>query len=123
MNVKVTMNNQALQKVTAEVKRAVEKTAEALLTDIIQEQYIPMDTGNLQNISTQIDRANINIGQISIYHMTPYAARVYFDPSINFQKTHNANARGEWWEPYIKGKKKKLATDFFAYILQREIGM
>lgn len=102
------------------IARALEKTAEAAHTEVIQSQVIPFDTGNLQNESTFVDITQSHQGQVSIVHSTPYARRLYFHPEYHFSTTENPNARGEWWEPWIQGDKKDFISDTFKHFLEQE---
>lgn len=118
MNVKVTYNSQAIKGLEKKIPNALIKTADAIKTDIMMSQTMPFDSGNLQNRSTSVDTSDINSGKVRIVSDTPYARRLYFHPEYNFQKTHNPNAGGEWFEPYINGTKKDYAQKVFTRFLK-----
>lgn len=82
---------------------ALEQTAEALHTEVVQEQVIPFDTGNLQNESTFVDCSESSRGKVSLVSSTPYARRLYFHPEYHFSKDENPSARGEWYEDWLPG--------------------
>lgn len=82
---------------------ALEQTAEALHTEVVQAQVMPRDTGNLQNEATFVDYSESSKGKVSIVSSTPYARRLYFHPEYHFNKDKNPNARGEWYEDWLPG--------------------
>lgn len=98
---------------------ALEQTAEALHTEVIQAQVIPRDTGNLQNESTFVDYTNASKGKVSLVSTTPYARRMYFHPEYKFSKDENPNARGKWYEPWISGKEKDFCRNTFKKLYKR----
>lgn len=104
----------AIKKLTDAQVKALEMTAEALHTDVVQAQVMPRDTGHLQNESTFVDYAQSKSGTVTLVSQTPYARRVYFHPEINFRKTENANAQGKWLEPWIDGNKKDFCQKAFS---------
>lgn len=97
------------------------KTADAMRTDLIQSQTMPMDTGELQNNSTFVDDSKKNSGIVRLVSDTPYARRLYFHPEYNFKKDKNPNAGGQWFEPYIGGAKKDFAKKTFARLMKRSL--
>ena len=86
--------------------QALEMTAEALHTEVVQAQVMPRDTGHLQNDSTFVDYSQSKSGTVSLVSQTPYARRLYFHPEYNFRTVENPNAQGKWLEPWISGAKK-----------------
>jgi hypothetical protein len=125
MNVtsKVTINTAKLKQLTQAQKISLVQTADALLTDLRDEQYMPFDTGNLQNDSTFVDDSQKDKGRASIVSTTPYARRLYFHPEYNFRQNNNSKAGGKWFEPYISGTKKNFARDTFAKLFKRNGGL
>lgn len=91
--------------------KALETTAEALHTEIVQAQVMPRDTGHMQNESTFVDYSHSRDGAVSIVTQTPYARRMYYHPEYNFQTKENPNAQGEWFEPWINGDQKNWPHD------------
>jgi hypothetical protein len=100
------------QLTSAQIK-ALEMTAEALHTEVVQAQVMPRDTGHLQNESTFVDYSKSKSGLVSLISQTPYARRLYFHPEFNFRKVENPNAQGEWLEPWISGDKKEWCSETF----------
>lgn len=82
---------------------ALEQTAEALHTEVVQAQVMPFDTGNLQNESTFVDTSEASSGKVSLVSSTPYARRLYYHPEYQFQKYENPFAGGKWFEPWLPG--------------------
>ena len=105
MQVKSTikLNMPRINQLTQAAVTALEKTAEALHTEVVQAQVMPFDTGNLQNESTFVDRSESANGKVSIVSSTPYARRLYYHPEYNFQKYENPFAGGKWFDPWLPG--------------------
>lgn len=120
---KVNINNMQLKRLEGAALTALEQTAEALHTEVIQAQVIPRDTGNLQNESTFVDYTNASKGKVSIVSTAPYARRMYFHPEYKFSKEENPNARGKWYEPWISGKEKDFCRDTFKKLYKRAGGV
>ncbi|MBQ8803478.1 MAG: hypothetical protein IJZ53_07595 [Tyzzerella sp.] len=103
---------------------ALEQTAEALHTEVVQAQVMPFDTGNLQNESTFVDNSNSTFGMARIISATPYARRLYFHPEYDYQKWENAFAGGEWYEPWLKGGLyEDFAQEAYAKLYRRIAGL
>lgn len=123
MKVKVTgkINHQGNEYVKKIMKEALVETADALKSDLQQSQTMPFDTGELQNRSTFVDESKKNSGVVTIVSDTPYARRMYFHPEYNFQKVHNKNAGGLWFESYINGEKKDWTSKTFTKIMKGKL--
>lgn len=113
MKVQVDMNKGRVKALTSYTRKAVGMTAEQLRTEVIMANVIPLDEGTLQNVQTFIDTKALDKGEVQIVHDTPYAARLYHHPEYDFDQSLNAHARGEWWEPWLTGNKKKRASELF----------
>jgi len=112
--VRIIINYANVKKLTENGKRALLKTADATLTDIIQSQVIPFDQGTMQNDQTFVDSSDIDKGSVSIVTSAPQAKRLYFHPEYNFQTVNNPNAKGKWLEEWIEGDFcKKLFSRFY----------
>lgn len=117
---KLKLNNTRIQQIEKAKKKALYETMDALKTDVVQSQVMPFDTGTMQNESTFV--ATSQNGKVaSLITRTPYAARLYYHPEYNFQKTNNPNAQGQWLEDYISGSKKDFCQDKFAEFFKKEI--
>ena len=103
---------------------ALEQTAEALHTEVVQAQIMPRDTGAMQNENTFVDNSNSANGSVSIVTATPYARRLYFHPEYRFQKHENPNAKGKWYEDYVPdGKYEDFAQKAFKELYRRIAGL
>lgn len=124
----VKMNFPKIRQLTQAQVAALEQTAEALHTEVVQAQVVPFDTGNLQNESTFVDYSESSNGKVSLVHSTPYARRLYFHPEYHFSKEENPNAKGKWLEdwadpPEGNGKKTQWAVDTYKKIYRRLTGV
>lgn len=117
----VTLNTRRIRQLTDAQIKALEQTAEALHTDVVQAQVMPRDTGHLQDDSTFVDYSNSKNGTVSLVSQTPYARRLYFHPEYDFQTKENPNAQGRWLESWISGDKKDFCKDTFK-ALYKQIG-
>jgi hypothetical protein len=118
----VKMNFPRINQLTEAAVTALEQTAEALHTEVVQAQVMPRDTGVMQNESTFVDCSNSEKGKVSIVTSTPYARRLYFHPEYDFQKTENPNAKGHWYEDWEEnGSKADFAQNEFKK-LYKQIG-
>ena len=119
----VRINTAKLKHISQAQAKALAETAEALHTEIVQAQVMPRDTGNLQNESTFVDDSRIGKGTASIVSNTPYARRLYYHPEYDFSTEENPNARGKWFEPWMKGgEHENFVGKAYKEFLKREIG-
>ena len=106
VNSTINLNLQKIRESTEAQVTALEQTAEALHTEVVQAQVFPRDTGNLQNESTFVDASESKQGKVSIVSTTPYARRLYFHPEYHFHTDENPNAKGKWYEDWLPGGKE-----------------
>lgn len=99
----VKMNFPRIKQLTQAAVTALEMTAEALHTEVVQARVMPFETGNLQNESTFVDCSESKQGKVTLVSSTPYARRLYYHPEYNFQTDENPFAGGEWYEPWLPG--------------------
>lgn len=103
---------------------ALEQTAEAIHTDLVQSQTMPFRQGTLQNDSTFVDASGKARGHVELASSTPYARRLYFHPEYQFSKAENPNAGGAWFAPYAPGgEKEDYAAKTFRQLYRREAGL
>ena len=120
----IKINTQRLRELSQAQVTALEKTAEALHTEVVQAQVMPFDTGNLQNDNTFVDYTYSKAGRARIVSTTPYARRLYFHPEYNFQTYENPFAGGEWFNPWIPGGfYEDFAQKAFKKLYRRESGV
>ena len=110
----VKMNFPRIRQLTQAAVAALELTAEALHTEVVQAQVFPFDTGNLQNESTFVDTSESAKGKVTLVSSTPYARRLYYHPEFHFQQEENPIARGELYEDWLPGwSEENFAVDAF----------
>lgn len=121
---KVRMNMPAIKALTKAQNLALEQTAEALHTEVVQAQVVPRDTGNLQNEAFFVDASKLPSGKVSLVHSTPYARRLYFHPEYHFSKDENPNAKGKWFNDWMPGgAKSDFAIKTYKEIYRRLTGV
>lgn len=121
MKVTSKINRTNLKIMNSLMQKNLIKAVDAMKTDIVQSQVMPFDTGNMQNRSTFIDEKNVKKGYVLLVVDTPYARRLYFHPEYTFKTDKNANAQGEWFEPWISGNKKKFLSMSFARFMRKDL--
>lgn len=134
----VKMNFPRIRQLNAAAVKALEMTAEALHTEVVQAQVMPRDTGAMQGEKTFI-KAGETItatykdgstatntitkaqnGKVSIITASPQARRLYYHPEYHFQKDENPNAGGEWYKDWLPGgKNADFAQKAFNRIYKR----
>ena len=119
----IKLNEAKLKELTRQQYVSLAQTADALITDIRDEQLMPFDTGNLQNDSTFLDDSQKEQGRVSVVSSTPYARRLYYHPEYDFRTTNNRNAGGKWFEPYISGNKSDFIVNAFKDLFKRNGGL
>lgn len=120
----VKMNFPRINQLTQAAVKALEMTAEALHTEVVQAQVFPFDTGNLQNESTFVDCSESSQGKVTLASSTPYARRLYYHPEYHFQTDENPNARGEWYEDWLPGgSQADFAAEAFKKFYRRVGGV
>ena len=85
----VKLNWPRIRQLSEAAVTALEQTAEALHTEVVQAQVMPFDTGHLEEDATFIDYSESANGKVSIVSSTPYARRLYYHPEYHFQKYEN----------------------------------
>lgn len=120
----VKLNMVKIAQLTRTQVTALEQTAEALHTKIVQAQVVPRDTGNLQNESFFVDNSSAENGIASLVHDAPYARRLYFHPELHFSKAENPNARAHWFEDWEQGgSEEQFAINTYKEIYRRLNGL
>lgn len=120
----VKLNMPRIQQLSQAAVIALEQTAEALHTDVIQAQVFPRDTGNLQNESTFVDYSEAESGKVTLVSSTPYARRLYYHPEYHFHRDENPNAKGKWYEDWLPGGTESgFAAKVFAEFYKKAGGL
>lgn len=102
---KIEFDSAFMKKLDQAGVRALEQTAEALHTEVVQAEVVPRKDGALQNESFFVDTSEAEYGHVALVHAEPYARRLYFHPEYHFH--HEA------WEEYVvekNGKKRSFET-------------
>lgn len=133
VNSRIRINQGRMNRLTEEAKTALEQTAEALHTKVVQDGVVPRDKGNLQGEAFFVDSSQVPQGHVRLVHSAPYARRLYYHPEYNFHQepweetvhhrdgstSHlkhdgNPNAKGQWFEDYTAGGRyENFAPDTF----------
>ena len=120
---------------------ALEQTAEALHTEVVQKQVMPRDTGAMQGEKTFIKAGEETVstykdgttatnsitkaknGKVSLVTTSPQVRRLYFHPEYRFKKDENPNAGGKWYQPWIDGEYKDFCQNAYAELYRRIAGL
>ena len=120
----VKLNMARIHELTRASVRALELTAEALHTEVVQAQIMPFDTGHLEEDATFVDYTHSVAGKVSLVSATPYARRLYYHPEYNFQTDENPFASGQWFEPWLPGGiSEDFAPKAFKKFYKKEAGV
>lgn len=120
VNSRVTLNMGRIKQLSRMAVTALEQTAEALHTEVVQAQVMPFETGNLQNESTFVDYSKSKEGKVTLVSSTPYARRLYYHPEYQFSKDENPDAGGEWYKDWLKkGSKADFAKETYKNLYKR----
>lgn len=120
----VKLNLPRIKNLSQSAVTALEQTAEALHTEVVQAQVMPFDKGNLQNESTFVDTSDSQQGKVTLVSSTPYARRLYYHPEYEFQTKENPGAGGEWYKDWLPGgSRKDFAKKVFQQIYKRVGGV
>ena len=132
-SVKVKINREAMAQLNKAKERALELTAEAMLSDIKSRAVVPKDIGDLEQ-SGIVDKGQISTKFIAaIVFDTLYARRWYYNLSFvdkngkehqpaTFQRTKNHDAQDHWMDYYLDGDGLQWVQETFAKFLKQESG-
>lgn len=116
------INVGGLKSLDKKVQQALEKTGEALHTEIITAQVMPFNEGDMQNFNTFVDSSKSSKGVVRLITTSPQARRLYFHPEYDFQTMKNPNAKGKWYEDWLPGgKEEKFVQNAFSSFLKRRL--
>lgn len=118
MGARFVPNPMGIASVKRKILIAAEQTAYAIKADVQNEEVVPKEVGTLEGTS-YIDRTKRSKGRFSLVYSTPYARRLYWHPEYDFRLDKNANARGEWLEPWMDGEFARAA---FRTLMLRQMG-
>ena len=132
-SVKVKINRDAIARLNKAKERALELTAEAMLSDIKSRAVVPKDIGDLEQ-SGIVDKGQISTKFIAaIVFDTLYARRWYYNLSFvdkngkehqpaTFQRTKNHDAQDHWMDYYLDGDGLQWVIDTYCKFLKQESG-
>lgn len=123
MGYTVKIDRAKLRRLSRAAITALEETAEALHTEVVQAQVMPFNIGAMQNESTFVDTADSASGTVSLVTSAPYARRLYYHPEYNFHTSENPHAQGKWLEPWIDGDKKDFCAKAFKKLYRGGAGL
>lgn len=106
VKVKVELYSQKIKQIDDAWTKALERTAEAVLSDIIASQVVPFDVGTLEGSGYVMADGHLAY----IVFDTPYARRLYFHPEYDFRQDKNPNAQGRWMDDYQIGYPKEAVV-------------
>ena len=113
IRVSVKIDNTKINKLIEVHKKALEMTADAVLSDIKTSAVVPKDTSMLED-SAFVDKSELMNSIARIVFDTPYARRLYWQPEYNFRHDKNPNAKGKWMDDYLYGEKKEFIKDTYS---------
>lgn len=113
IRVSVKIDNTKINKLIEVHKKALEMTADAVLSDIKTSAVVPKDTSMLED-SAFVDKSELMNSIARIVFDTPYARRLYWHPEYNFRHDKNPNAKGKWMDDYLYGEKKEFIKDTYS---------
>lgn len=139
----VRLNMEKLRGLDKATVTALEQTAEALHTEVLQAQVVPRKDGALQGESFFVDTTDSVSGCVRLVHAEPYARRLYFHPEYDFHKEPweevwtdrngkkhrlkhegNPNAKGFWFADWEEGGKQAyFCQETFKKIYKRLVGL
>ena len=117
VRVNIELNNAKINILIEAHKKALEMTADAVLSDIKTSAVVPKDTSTLED-SAFVDRSELTNCIMRIVFDTPYARRLYWHPEYNFRTDKNVNAQGKWMDAYINGEKDDFIKNAYSRFLK-----
>lgn len=102
----VHMNFGRIKELNQAAIKALEQTAEAVHTEVVQAQVMPRDEGTLQGVKTFVDYSESKRGRAVLAFEGPYARRLYYHPEYDFSKAENPHAKGAWMKDWMPGGAK-----------------
>ena len=142
VNSTVRMNFPKITQLTQAQVTALEQTAEAVHSEVVQAQVVPRDTGAMQGENTFIKAGETTTatykdgstatnsvtkerdGKASIVTASPQVRRLYYHPEYHVSKDENPNAKGHWFEDWEEGgKHAEFAINTYKEIDRRWTGL
>ncbi len=145
MAVEIKLNQDVIDQIGQAAQDAAMETMEALHTEVVTAQVMPMKDGTLQNTLTSVQPLEQGKTGARLYADGPYARFLYHgrlmvgdetdspfaaagetkhtvDVMLNYNCAKNANARAFWWEPWTPGgEHEKFLPETFAKMLKERM--
>lgn len=129
-NVKIEMNQFVMNSLKEAADRALELTAQAILSDLTSRKVIPKSKNDLERSHFV---AKVDQMAYEIVSSSSYARRWYFNLPIDdklgrhyepatFQKTENPNAQDHWMDYYLDGEGKEWVINTYMDFWKQESG-
>lgn len=116
----IELNVGVIESISESAFRALKKTGDALLTEVVNAQVMPFRKGTMQNDNTYVDEDSA-AGTVRIVTDAPQAEHLYIHPEFHFSHDDNPNARGEWLQPWIDGESADRPAEIFSAMLREEM--
>lgn len=108
----ITINKSAIQAINKAIQKSALETGELLRQEVVNAAVMPFENGDMQNNQTYVDQSEEGAKIVTrLITGSPQARRLYFNPQYNFRTDKNANAGGEWLDPWLNGDKKEFAKE------------
>lgn len=122
-NVKVKVNQEVVKKLNDAADRAMDLTAQAIITDIVTRGAVPKDIGTLERGSDEwksgyVEKVNYMV--YKIMYNTPYARRWYFN--LDGVKFKRPTSMDHWMDYYLDGEGKDWVIEKFVEFWKQESG-
>lgn len=116
----IELNIGVIESISEAAFRALQKTGDALRTEVVDAKVMPYNNGTMQNDNTYVE-SDPAAGTVRIVTDAPQAEHLYIHPEYDFQIDNNPNARGAWLEPWVSGSKADRPAEIFAAMLRKEL--
>lgn len=122
-NVKVKINQEVVKKLNDAADRAMDLTAQAIITDIVTRGAVPKDIGTLERGSDEWESGYVEKVNYMVYRImynTPYARRWYFN--LDGVKFKRPTSMDHWMDYYLDGEGKDWVIDTFIKFWKEQSG-
>lgn len=126
MKIQIEWDTAACKRLAEAAQTALQKTGEALFTEVKNAQVMPYAQGDMQDHDTYVKNAYQEDGRLCVDIISDVvkARRLYYHPEYNFQTAKNPNAGGEWLAPWLPGgKEEAFSLETFREIFKKEAGL
>ncbi len=145
MAVEIKLDQNIIDQIGRAAQDAAMATMEALHTEVVSQQVMPMKDGTLQNTLTSVQPLEQGKTGARLCADGPYPRFLYHgrlmlgdesessfaakgetkhtvDVMLRYNQTKNANARAFWWEPWLEGgEQEKFLPETFEKMLKERM--